>query len=111
MAGRCRYLVVMLCAACGPARPAAYAGFIDVPVAQVAVQVAGQVAGVAVREGERVHKGQLLAQLDARERAAMVNEAQANVERAQDALAEAQRNAEAIAPTVRGAEADIARVR
>lgn len=96
-------------AGCARERPGTYAGFLDVPVAAVAVQVSGLLAAVAVREGDRVHRGQLLARLDARERATMVSQAEANVERAAQALREAQRNTEAVVPTVRGAEADIAR--
>ncbi len=96
-------------AACTRNKPTSYAGFVDAPVAAVAAQVSGQVANVSVREGERVKRGQLIAQLDARERSALVLEAQANLEHAREALNEAARNAEAVAPTVRAADADIAR--
>jgi HlyD family secretion protein len=61
---------------------------------------------VLVREGERVKRDQLLARLDSRERAALLAEAQANVQHARDASHEAEHNADAVAPTLRGAEAD-----
>jgi multidrug resistance efflux pump len=102
-------LLLAVAPACGRKRPVVYPGFVDSPVAAVAAQVSGQVATVLVREGERVRPGQLLVQLDAREREALVSQAQANLERAQESLREAERNAEAVAPTVRGAVADIAR--
>jgi len=99
--------LVLFC--CAQRKPAAYSGFVDAPVAAVASQIAGQVAAIEVREGERVKPGQLLARLDARERIAMLAESEANLEHAREALHEAERNAQAIAPTVRAAEADIAR--
>lgn len=98
-----------LAAACSSPKVGSYAGFVDAPVAAVAAQVSGRVAAVPIREGQQVKLGQLLAQLDDRERAAMVAEAEANLQHARDALAEAQRNAEAAQPTIKSAEFDIAR--
>jgi HlyD family secretion protein len=57
-----------------------------------------------------VKPGQVLARLDARERSALVAQAEANVQHAREMVTEAERNAQAIAPTVRGAEAEIARM-
>lgn len=96
---------------CARTRANVYSGFVDSPLAAVAAPVSGQVAEVAVREGERVSRGQLLAKLDPRERAALVAQAEANLERAKQALHEAGHNAEAIAPTVRAAQADVLRQR
>lgn len=110
--GQRALLIVSLLAllpACAGRKPATYSGFVDAPVALVATQVSGQVASVSVREGQRVARGQLLAMLDARERAAFVAQADANLERAREALNEAEKNTGAVTPTVRGAEADIAR--
>ncbi len=94
-------------AACTAGGPAPYAGFLDAPVAQVASQVAGRVDAIPVREGDEVKKGQLIAQLDARERTATVAQAQANLEQAKEALKEAEANLTAVLPTVKGAGADI----
>ncbi|MHB8417903.1 MAG: HlyD family secretion protein [Myxococcales bacterium] len=94
--------------ACAPSSPLPYSGFLDAPVAAVASQVAGRVEAIPVREGDQVKKGQLLAQLDARERQATVGQAQANLDQAKEALKEAEANLKAALPTVRGAGADIA---
>ncbi len=96
-------------AGCAASGPAPFAGFVDAPVAAVAAQVAGRVEGVPVREGDRVQKGQLLAQLDAREREAQLAQARALLAQAREALREAEANLSAARPTVRGASADIAR--
>ncbi len=93
---------------CAPSSPLPYAGFLDAPVAQVAAQVAGRVDNVPVREGDEVKQNQLLAQLDARERAAAVGQAQANLDQSEEALKEAEANLRAALPTVKGAGADIA---
>jgi multidrug resistance efflux pump len=77
----------------------------------VAAPVSGQVVHVLVREGERVKRDQLLSRLDSRERAALVAQAEANVQHAREALHETEHNAEAVAPTLRAAEADEARQR
>ncbi len=98
----------LLCA-CGRAAPSAYAGFVDGPVAAVAAPVSGQVAAVLVHEGQRVQHDQLLAKLDARERVALVAEAQASVEHARAMLHQTEHDVQAVAPTVRAAEADVAR--
>lgn len=94
-------------AACGSRGPAVRSGFVDAPVADVASPVAGQVAAIDVREGDRVRRGQLLVRLDDRERAARVQLAEAELERARSALEEAQRNVGATAPTVAAAAAAI----
>lgn len=93
--------------ACSPS-PAPYSGFVDAPIAAVASQVAGRVETIAVREGDVVKRDQLLAQLDARERVAVLGQAQANLDQAKEALNEAEANLRATVPTVRGAGADIA---
>jgi HlyD family secretion protein len=102
--------VICALSACGRARPLPYAGFVDAPVSAVASQVSGRVETIAVREGVRVKRGQLLARLDARERVALVNQAEANLTHAREALSEADRNAAAVAPTVRSAAAEVARM-
>ncbi len=98
-----------LIAGCGGRKPVGFAGFVDVPVAALAAQASGRLDQLLVREGERVRAGQLLARLDARDRAASVEVARANVDRAEQALAEAEQNARATVPTERGAAAEIAR--
>ena len=95
--------------ACTGGEPLPFAGFLDAPVAEVAAQVSGRVESIPVREGDKVRKGQLLAQLDAREREAQVAEARANLEQAREALKEAEANLRAALPAVSGAGADIAR--
>ena len=64
---------------------------------------------MSIREGERVTKGQVLAELDARERDAMVAQAQANVERARASVKQVEESMRATMPTVAGAGADIVR--
>ena len=90
------------------ARPS-FAGFVDAPVAAVAAQVAGRVESIPVTEGDRVQKGQLLAQLDAREREAQLAQARATLAQAREGLREAEANQRAVLPTVQGAGADVAR--
>lgn len=99
-----------MCAAsaCRQAAPKPYSGFLDAPVSLVASQVAGRVDSVAVRDGDRVKKGQLIAQLDSRLQQAMVAQAQANVVQARRALEEAEATLNAAVPTVKGAGADFA---
>jgi HlyD family secretion protein len=94
---------------CHPSVPPPYSGFLDEPVAAVAAQTAGQIESISVREGDRVKKGQLIAQLESSERKAAVAVAQANVEQAKEALKEARANLHATTPAVRGAGADIKR--
>ena len=111
-AGRCGaswIALASLACSCGKGKPLPRAGFVDAPVAPVASQVAGQVAVIPVHEGDRVKRGQLLAQLDSREREALVLQAEANVDRAREDLAEAEQNVRATAPTVAGAGADVQR--
>ena len=93
---------------CSERSPLPYAGFLDAHVADVASQVAGRVDTVSVREGDVVKKGQVLAQLDSRERQASVGQAQASLDQAREALKEAEANLGATYPTVTGAGADIA---
>jgi multidrug resistance efflux pump len=101
--------VVEYLAGCGREHPLPRAGFVDAPVAALASQVGGIVQRILFQEGERVHVGQLVAELDAREREAAVEVARANVDRAREAVAEAQQNVHATVPSVSSATADIAR--
>lgn len=96
-------------AACTSQNPQQFAGFVDAPIASVAAQVAGRVESVLVREGDTVEKGQLLAQIDAREREAQLVQARANLAMARESLREAEANLRAVLPTVGGAAADVAR--
>ncbi|WP_248353696.1 HlyD family secretion protein [Anaeromyxobacter oryzae] len=96
-------------AACTAREPPQFAGFLDAPVAAVAAQVAGRVDAIPVHEGDTVTKGQVLAQLDARDRDAQVAQARANLELARRTLEESEANLRAVLPTVGGAGADIAR--
>lgn len=96
-------------AACAPGQAPPHAGFVDEPVAAVAAQASGQIAAVPVHEGDRVEKGQLIAQIEASDRQAAVAVAEANVERAKQALKEAHANLRAAMPAVRGAGAEIRR--
>lgn len=98
-----------LAAGCRAGPAATHAGFVDAPQAEVAAQVAGRVEAELVREGDRVRKGQVLARLDSRERVAMLQQAQANLEQAREALREADATLGAVRPGVAGAGADIAR--
>lgn len=100
-----------LAAACRGRQDVPLAGFVDGPIAQVASPVAGVLASVPVREGDLVHKGQLLAELDARERAALVEQAQASLDRLEVMVEEAQQSLGAAQPGVKGAGADLARAR
>ncbi len=95
--------------ACKRAEPNPMAGFIDAPVAQVAAEVSGQLQTISVREGDLVRKGQVLAQLDAREREAVVSQAEANLAREGESLKEAEENLRVALPGVKGAGADIER--
>jgi multidrug resistance efflux pump len=104
-------VLVLLAAAlpgCKASGPAPHAGFLDAPVAAVAAQVAGRIDSMAAREGDTVKKGDVLAQLDARERQASLGQAQANLDQAKEALKEAEANERAALPTVTGAAADVA---
>jgi len=102
-------LAVALACACRAGAPASHAGFVDAPQAEVTAQVAGRVASILVREGDRVRKGQILARLDSREREALLVQSRANLAQAQAALREADANLKAVQPGVTGAGADIAR--
>src|SRR5512133_3799196 len=104
-----RALALFALAACASKEPSQLAGFLDAPVAAVAAQVAGRVDAIAVREGDAVKKGQLLAQLDARDREAAVAQARANLQQARELLREAEANLGAAVPTVPGAAAEISR--
>jgi len=102
---------VALLLACRGGGPVPHTGFLDAPQAQVAAQVAGRVEAVLVREGDLVKKGQVLARLDAREREAVLSQAQAGLSQAHQALAEAEANLRATRPGVAGAGAEAARAR
>jgi multidrug resistance efflux pump len=71
--------------ACGPSEPLPYVGFVDAPVSAVATQVAGKVDAIAVKEDERVRKGQLLARLESGTYEAALAQAEANLDRAKEA--------------------------
>lgn len=107
----CALAIAVAGAGCHARHQLPWSGFVDAPVAAVAAQVSGRLESVPVREGDRVARGQLLAQLDARERLAAAAQARAEVERAEQQLREAEQNAAAAVPTVTGARADIARQR
>jgi len=65
-----------------------------VRAAQISVlssKVPGRITAILVREGDRVHKGQVLARIDDRETAAGVAQAQASVRQARFAVEEADR--------------------
>ena len=99
---------VAVCA-CRAREPLPFAGFVDAPVAAVASQLSGRVVRVLLREGEFVHREQLLAQLESSTYEAAVAQAEANLTRSREALAQAEGNLHAAAPAVTGASADIAR--
>lgn len=111
--GSCRAVPWLAClgalAGCVAKEPPQFAGFLDAPVAAVAAQVAGRVEAIPVREGDTVKKGQLLAQLDARDRVAQLAQARASLELTRQSLKEAEANLRAALPTIGGAGADIAR--
>lgn len=60
-------------------------GNVDMREVELAINGSGRIAGMLVQEGDRVHKGQLLAQLDADRLQAMADRAAAQVE-AQQAI-------------------------
>ncbi len=66
-------------AACRRGAPLPYSGFVDAPVSAVASPIAGKVDVLAVREGDRVRKGDLLAQLEASVQEAAVEQASASL--------------------------------
>lgn len=109
MARNLHFLLPILALSCSRSQGDGLVGFVDAPVFSLAAPVSGLVASVEVHEGDHVSKGQVLAQLDARERQAMVDQATAALDRARAGLQEAQANLRAIVPTVRGAGADVTR--
>lgn len=104
-------LVVACTSACSSSGAPSYVGFVDEPVSAVTTQIAGKVIGIPVKEGDRVMKGQLLAQLESSAYEAALAVAEANVDRATQAVKVAEANLSAVLPSVAGAGADIARVR
>ena len=104
-------LLSSLAITCGSPRALPYSGFVDEPVSAVATQASGKVDAVRVREGDRVHKGELLAQIDSAEREAIVAQAEASLERTRKALEGAEANFRVAVPGVSGAGADVARAR
>jgi multidrug resistance efflux pump len=106
---RAASLLVALAVGCGSDGAGAYAGFLDSPVAAIASPVAGRISAVPVHEGDRVHAGDVLVQLDAVERAAAVHVAESTVAHAETVLDQATREAQAVEPTVLSARAEIAR--
>jgi HlyD family secretion protein len=107
------WLVAGIAGACACARgePAGFSGFVDAPVSSVAAQIPGRVVSIAPREGDRVRKDDVLAEVDSASYEAQVAQAEANVVRAQQDLKQAEANLTAALPTVTGAAADIARAR
>jgi len=101
----------LLAITCGSKQAPPYSGFVDEPVSAVATQASGKVDAVRVREGDRIHKGELLAQIDSAEREAIVAQAESSLERTRKALDEAEANFRATVPSVSGAGADVARAR
>ncbi len=109
LSARSAWTALGLVCGCSASAPNLFAGFVDAPVASVAAQVAGRVESIPVREGDRVRKGDLLAQIDAREREAQLAQAREMATQTREALREAQANLAVALPTVRGAGADVAR--
>jgi multidrug efflux pump subunit AcrA (membrane-fusion protein) len=72
----------------------------------VSSKIAGQILSLSVREGERVHEGQVIAKIENREAGAQLRRAQAGVVEAQHALEEADRSIRAADAAVRAAEAN-----
>jgi multidrug resistance efflux pump len=103
------WTAMALLGACRPSGPPSFAGFVDAPVAAVAAQVAGRVEAIPVREGEVVRRGQLLAQLDAREREAQLAQVRALLDQAGEQLHEAEAALQALLPSIRAAGADVDR--
>jgi HlyD family secretion protein len=66
----------------------AASGTVEATDAQLAFQAAGRIAEIAVREGDRVHAGQVVARLDPAEAEARRAQAAGQVEAARAALAE-----------------------
>jgi RND family efflux transporter MFP subunit len=69
-------------------------------------KVVGQVLSVAVREGDRVHTGQLLVEIDARDASAGVRRAEAGLKAAEQAQQEADRGVLAAEAAARATEAN-----
>lgn len=111
MRGRWIILGVAAFAACARPEAKAFTGFVDAPISSVVSQVAGKVSVLPAREGDRVHKGDVLAQLEATTYEAAVAQAEANVERSRQGVRQAEATFKAALPTVAGASADIARAR
>lgn len=99
--------LLLWCSACTKRGPPSDQGFVDATVSAISASIPGQLAVVRVREGVVVHKGDVLAELDARDIAAAVDQAKANLEQAQQTFRQAQVNFRAALPPVRGASADI----
>ena len=74
--------------------------------AVVSSKIVGQILSLNVREGDRVHEGQLIAEIDNREAASQLRRAQAAVAEAQRGLEEADGSIQAAAAAVRAAEAN-----
>lgn len=102
--------LLALVSGCGAGGPIPHAGFVDARTSAVVSQVAGKVERIAVQEGERVRAGQVIAQLDSRERSAAVAQAEAAVNERTEALHQAEAELRATVPTVKGAGADIRRI-
>lgn len=76
----------------GPAAETLFSsGTVEATVARLGFQAAGRVETIAVREGDRVRAGEVLARLDQRELRARRAQAEAQVEAARAALSELER--------------------
>jgi membrane fusion protein, multidrug efflux system len=74
--------------------------------AVVSSKIVGQILSLSVREGDRVHEGQLIAEIDNREAASQLRRAQAAVTEAQSGLDEADRAIQAAEAAIRAAQAN-----
>jgi HlyD family secretion protein len=91
----------------GEARPLSLAGTIEATQVDVSAKLTGRIVELAVREGQPVERGQVIARLDTEELAAEARRAEAAIDTAQAQL----RNLEAgaRAEEIREAEAQVAR--
>ncbi len=72
----------------------------------VAARIMGNIVNVRVREGDRVHTGQTLIEIENREAGVQIQKAQAGVRESNDALEEAERNIRAAESAHAGARAN-----
>jgi len=72
----------------------------------VAARIMGNITSVRVREGDRVHTGQTVIEIENREAPVQIQKAQAGVRESNDALAEAERNIRAAESALDAARAN-----